>query len=222
MKNQTVKITAIKHETHDVLNIHTEKPENVKFAPGQATEVVINKEGWKEEGRPFTFVCLPKDDYLEFMIKTYPDHDGVTNQLLHLEPGDELILTDIFGAIHYKDEGAFIAGGAGVTPFISILRDLRDQDKIGDNKLIFANKSDKDIILQNEFREMLGDNFTNILEEETEGYAKGRIDQEFLRSCNVDPDKYIYLCGPIPMMDAVKEHLADLGVDENKIVQEEF
>src|SRR5699024_4606614 len=124
MKNKIVKISDIKHETHDVLNIHTEKPNNIDFVTGHANEVVINKTDWKEEGRPFTFVCLPKDNHLEFMIKTYPDHKGVTNKLLSLKPGDELVLTDIFGAIHYKGEGAFIAGGAGVTPFISILRDL--------------------------------------------------------------------------------------------------
>lgn len=50
---------------------------------------------------------------------------GVTNELLSLKAGDNLIVNDIFGAIHYKGEGTFIAGGAGVTPFISIFRDLK-------------------------------------------------------------------------------------------------
>ena len=100
------------------------------------------------EKRPFTFTCLPDDDYLEFTIKTYPSHKGVTNELLQLKQNDELILHDVFGAIAYKGEGVFIAGGAGVTPFISIFRFLRSKNEVGGNKLIFANKAKADIILE--------------------------------------------------------------------------
>lgn len=222
MKNEFVKITRLEHDTHDVLNIQTEKPEGADFTPGQATEVMIDKPDWQNEGRPFTFIGLPKDDYLEFMIKTYPDHNGVTHKLLDLEVGDELILTDIFGAIYYEDEGVFIAGGAGVTPFISILRDLADKNKLGNNKLIFSNKSEKDIIFKREFEELLGDNFINILEEETQGYPQGRISKDFLEKNGVKEAKYIYLCGPPPMMDAVIDQLRDLGVSKDKIITEEF
>ncbi|MCU0473556.1 MAG: hypothetical protein MUC93_09360 [Bacteroidales bacterium] len=120
MKNITIKIISIGHITHDVLQIFTEKPQELSFTPGQATEISINKEGWQNEKRPFTFTSLPNDDYLQFTIKTYPAHKGVTNELLQLKKNDELILHDVFGAIAYKNEGVFIAGGAGVTPFISI------------------------------------------------------------------------------------------------------
>ncbi len=54
----------------------------------------------------------------------------MTNELLHLEINDELILHDVYGAISYKGEGVFIAGGAGVTPFISILRHLESKKKL--------------------------------------------------------------------------------------------
>ena len=124
MKPYHVKIKSIKHVTHDVLQIVTEKPENLKFTPGQATEVSINRNGWMDKKRPFTFTPLPVDNFLQFTIKTYPSHQGVTNQLLKLNTGDELILHDVFGAIAYKGEGLFIAGGAGVTPFISIFKHL--------------------------------------------------------------------------------------------------
>ncbi len=155
MKEQ-VKIKSIKNVTHDVLQIVTEKPAKFKFVPGQATEISINKEGWEDQGRPFTFTSLPKDDHLEFTIKTYPEHKGVTDELNDLQIGDGLILTDIFGAINYKGEGVFIAGGAGVTPFISILRDLQTKNEIGQNKLIFANNAEEDIINKTEFENLLG------------------------------------------------------------------
>ena len=141
MEQHFVKIKSIDKVTHNVLKIVTEKPQAYNFTPGQATEVSINKNGWQDEKRPFTFTCLPDDDYLEFTIKTYPSHKGVTNELLQLKQNDELILHDVFGAIAYKGEGVFIAGGAGVTPFISIFRFLRSKNEVGGNKLIFANKT---------------------------------------------------------------------------------
>ena len=137
----TVKIKSIEYLTHDVLKIVTEKPSMYSFRPGQATEISINKVSWRNELRPFTFTCLPDRDYLEFAIKTYPEHQGVTNQFLQLRIGEELILHDVFGTIQYKGEGVFIAGGAGVTPFISIFRYLKSKNEIGNNKLIFANKT---------------------------------------------------------------------------------
>jgi ferredoxin-NADP reductase len=125
MKQYTVEVTSVGNVTHNVLKITTKKPEQYAFTSGQATEVSINKSGWKSKKRPFTFTCLPVDDYLEFTIKTYPTHKGVTDQLLKLKKGDTLILHDVFGAIRYKGEGVFIAGGAGITPFISIFRYLK-------------------------------------------------------------------------------------------------
>mgnify|MGYP000744468988 CR=1 FL=1 len=146
MEKYLVKIKSIDKITHDVLRIVTEKPIGYKFTPGQATEIAINKIGWQEESRPFTFTCLPEDDSLEFVIKTYPARKGVTNELLKLKKDNELILHEVFGAISYQGEGVFIAGGAGVTPFISIFRLLQSKNKIGNNKIVFANKTKGDII----------------------------------------------------------------------------
>ena len=223
MEQHFVKIKSIDKVTHDVLKIVAEKPYGYNFTPGQATEVSINKSGWQEEKRPFTFTCLPDDDYLEFTIKTYPSHKSVTNELLQLKQNDELILHDVFGAIAYKGEGTFIAGGAGVTPFISILRFLRSRNEIGGNKLIFANKRKDDIILKQEFESLLGKNFINILsDEKTKEYAHGYITEEFLKANITDLKKKIYLCGPDAMMDSIEKHLSNLGAEENSIIKEEF
>lgn len=223
MKNQEVTIKTIKHATHDVLHIVVDKPDGVSFEPGQATEIFVDKLGWENEGRPFTFTCLPEDNYLEFMIKTYPSRKGVTNELLSLKAGDHLIINDIFGAIAYKDEGTFIAGGAGITPFIAILRNLKAHGKLGNNKLVFANKTKADIILEKELRAMLGHNFINILsDEEVDGIAHGHITESFLKTCGLAFDKTFYICGPPPMMEAVKGMLTNLNVKKEQFVEEEF
>lgn len=223
MKQHPVKIKSIKHMTHDVVQIVTEKPAQYNFKPGQATDVAINKNGWMDEKRPFTFTCLPDKDYLEFTIKTYPSHHGVTNELLLLKIGDELILHDVFGAIAYKGEGVFIAGGAGVTPFICIFRYLQSKNEVGDNKLIMASKTKADIILAIEFKELLGKNFINILsEEKSNEYSHGLITEKFLGDYISNSTQHIYLCGPPPMMDAVEKQLSGLGINEKVITKEEI
>lgn len=217
----TVKVLAVDKVTHDVIRITTAKPGGYSFEPGQATEVSINKEYWHNEKRPFTFTCLPEDDHLEFTIKTYPSHQGVTNQLLKLEPGDELIIGDSWGAIAYKGEGVFIAGGAGITPFISIFRYLSKTGQLGKNKLLFANKRKEDIILEKEFRELLGDNMTSILSEEAvAGHLKGFITRELLATYKDDHYQKFYVCGPPPMMDAVLRALSDLHIADQAVVTE--
>lgn len=223
MKQSIVKIQSIKHINHDVLQIVTEKPEEFNFIPGQATHISINEPDWKEKKNPFTFTCLPEDDFLEFTIKTYPEHKGVTNEILKLRIDDELILHDVFGSIAYKGEGVFIAGGAGITPFISIFRDLESKNEIGKNKLIFANKLKKDIILKDEFEDTLGRNFVNILsDEQVEEYAQGQITEDFLKEYINNFTKHVYVCGPPPMMEAVLEQLSNLGVSKNAIIVEKF
>src|SRR5918911_84291 len=154
----TVKILDIAPVTHNVKRFRFEKPEGYHFNPGQATEVSINKSDWEEERRPFTFTCLNNDPFLEFTIKIYSDHNGVTNELGKLVLGDELIIRDVWGAIEYKGSGYFIAGGAGITPFIAILRQLRRENGLDGNKLFFSNKTERDIILEEELSAMLGKN----------------------------------------------------------------
>jgi predicted ferric reductase len=218
-----VKIQSINKVTHDVLKIVTEKPKNYIFKPGQATDISIDKNGWEDKKKPFTFTCLPEDTYLEFTIKTYPKHEGVTNELLKLKTQEELILHEVFGAINYLGEGTFIAGGAGVTPFISIFRNLQLKKEIGNNKLIFANKKREDIILEDEFKKLLGDNFINILsDEKVEEYENGLISEDFIKANSGGIHKLFYLCGPPPMMEAIEKQLADLEVDKKSIIKEAF
>ncbi len=223
MGNHAIKIKSIKNVTHDVLQIVTNKPEGFSFLPGQATNIAINKSGWLKEERPFTFTNLPTNNSLEFTIKTYPEQEGVTNELLHLKQDDELVLHDVFGAITYKGEGVFIAGGAGITPFISIFRNLKAKKEIGNNMLLFANKTKADIILEDEFKDLLGDAFVNILsDEQLDGYDYGRVTEEFLKANVADFDQQFYICGPPPMIKDIEKQLINLGVDQNRITKEIF
>ena len=220
----TIKILEVEEVTHDVKKFTLEKPDGYTFTPGQATEVSIDKEGWREEKRPFTFTSLNEDEHLEFVIKIYPDHNGVTEQIGKLKKGDSFIIGDAWGAIQYKGEGVYLAGGAGVTPFISILRDLNKKGEIGRNTLIFSNTTDRDIILQEEFEEMLGDQCINVITDEpTEDhiFLDGYIDKEFLDSHIDDFSQPFYVCGPDPFNKSMIRHLKELGADPDALVFEE-
>ena len=221
MVHTIVKIISIEPVTHNVKRFTLEKPKDYSFNPGQATEVSINTPELKEERRPFTFTCLPDNVHLEFTIKIYTDHDGVTNALGKLKAGDELIVRDVWGAIEYKGEGIFIAGGAGVTPFIAVFRHLHKQGKVNNNKLIFSNKTAKDIILKDEFEKILGENFINILsEEKSDRYEYGRINEEYLKKNISNFQQHFYICGPDAFVKDISEALSKLGADVEKVVFE--
>jgi ferredoxin-NADP reductase len=224
MDPKVVLVKAVHMLNHNVVHIVVEKPPGFSFVPGQAADISINKPGWREEKRPFTFTNLPADNHLEFTIKTYPEHKSVTRELLNLKQDESLVIHDVFGTISYKGKGVFIAGGAGITPFLAIFRDLKSQNKLGGNKLLYANKTEADIILKQELYELLGENFSNILsEEKSDKYPHGHIDLEFIKAKVPDMVKsHYYICGPDAMIDSISNMLKEEGVEPEQITREEF
>ena len=154
MEEHIVKVLKVENVTHDVRRFTVSKPDGYSFIPGQATEVSINTKLLKDERRPFTFTGLNNWPTLEFTTKIYTDHHGVTEALGKVKEGEELLIHDVWGAINYKGPGVFIAGGAGITPFIAIFRQLHEDNKLEGNRLIFSNKTEKDIILNDEFSQL--------------------------------------------------------------------
>ncbi len=216
-----VRIIHIFQVTHDVKCFRTEKPKGYEFLPGQATDLSINKPGIENETRPFTFTALTTEPYLEFTIKRYADHHGITDKLHQLKPGDELIVRDPWGAIDYKDPGYFIAGGAGITPFIAILRTLYHKNKIENNILFFSNKTAADIIYEKELKEILGKNAIFILTRDgIKDFENKRIDEQFIRKNISDFSRHFYICGPDPMVNELVATLQKTGASTEALVFE--
>jgi ferredoxin-NADP reductase len=219
--NYIVAIIEIFQVTHDVKCFRVTKPTGYQFLPGHATDMSIKKPGMEEEIRPFTFTALREQPYLEFTIKRYPDHHGVTDRLHQLMTGDELIISDSWGAIEYKEPGYFIAGGAGITPFIAILRDLYNENQITGNKLYFSNKTAADIIYEEEFTKMLGNEAVFLLTRDKKpGYLTERIDSAFLEKNISDFQKHFYICGPDTMVLELVSTVQKLGASSDFLVFE--
>ncbi len=221
MEEHIVKILKVEEVTHDVRRFTVEKPAGYKFTPGQATEAAINKPELKNENRPFTFTGLNEWKDLEFTIKIYPERHGVTDELGNLKAEDELILHDVWGAISYKGPGVFIAGGAGVTPFIAIFRQLQKDNKLGGNRLIYSNKTEQDIILKEEFEKMLGNKFYNTLtREKNDMYDNRKIDESFLKENILDFNQNFYVCGPDQFVQDINGALMKLGAKPDSVTFE--
>lgn len=211
--SHSVRILAISPVTHNVRRYTVERPAGYSFQPGQATEVSIDKPGWRERKRPFTFTGLSEWDTLEFTIKSYRDHEGVTNALWTLAAGDRLLLRDPWGTITYGGPGTFIAGGAGVTPFIAIFRRLHKDGGLAGNRLIVSNRTERDIIMRREFEAMAGLKYLWTLTDDpgAQGVLHERIDEAFLKRHVFDISQRFYLCGPSQMVKDLRSALGGLG-----------
>lgn len=209
--------------THDVKRFIVNKPETFSFTPGQGVELVIDQEKWREEeGRPFTPTNLTTDEVLEFSIKRYPDHKGVTDKIHTLEVGDNLLMSDPFGTISYKGPGVFIAAGAGITPFLSIFRKLAVDQNITKQTLIFSNKTPADVICEKELRNYFSSRCHLLCTQENgSGYENKRIDRDYLEKIIDSTKQYAYVCGPEKFVEDVNAIVADLGFSAESIVYEE-
>jgi ferredoxin-NADP reductase len=215
MEKHLVKVLETGFVTHNVKRFKVEKPAGYTYVSGQATDVSINKPGLGDELRPFTFTSVNGDDHLEFTIKIYKGHNGITEKLADVNAGDELIIHEVFGAIAYHQPGLFIAGGAGITPFISILRQLKIDGKLAGNVLLFANHTADDIILKDELTELLGENFTNVIK-----VPDGKIIDEPVLSAYAGKFANYYVCGPDKFTTDMIDILKGLGVAEEDIIYE--
>jgi ferredoxin-NADP reductase len=214
------KIIEIEDLSYNMKKIIIEKPKNYRFNPGQAILLFINKEGWRDKKRPFTLTNLNDDSFLEFMIKRY-DKGGVTQEIHKLKIGDELVIGEPFKTITYHDEGVFIAGGSGVTPFISILRHLKKEGKLGNNKLIFSNKTQKDIFFEEGFKDIFSEHPENLIltltGEKNPAYESHRIDKAFLEMKIKSFSNNFYICGPLEMVKSLTQTLKELGATNELI-----
>lgn len=222
MEEHIVKILKADYVTHNVKRFRVEKPKGYSFKPGQATEAAVNKPEFKNQNRPFTFTSLNDHPELEFTIKIYKAHNGVTKAIGELKEDDEIIIHDVWGAINYKGPGVFFAGGAGVTPFIAIFRQLFKDGKISGNLLYFSNKTEKDIILKDEFEKMLGSNFyNNVTREESTKYDKRRIDESFIKEKVKNFNQNFYVCGPDKFVAEINKTLKILGAKPDSVIIEQ-
>lgn len=219
--DHTVPILLTEFVTHDVRRYILGRPEGFDFVPGQGVMVALNRPGWEKTRRSFTPTSLPVDRVLELTIKTYPDHEGLTRELHGLEPGAELLMSRPFGTLTYRGPGTFIAGGAGITPFLSMLRALAAGGRLDGHRLIYANRTPADIICPQELRHYLGERCHFLCSRAGGGDCEsGRVDRALLERVLDTVDQHFYVCGPPAFVGDVTAALEALGATTEQLLFE--
>ncbi|WP_299664713.1 ferric reductase-like transmembrane domain-containing protein [uncultured Ruegeria sp.] len=212
-------VNALERATEVVL-----KPSGKKldFKPGQFAFVEISGKGWSEP-HPFTISSAPHDDHLKFTMKVLGDWTRKIRE--ELQPGGEVKVRGPYGCFDAESAGPkqiWLAGGIGLTPFLSKLRAMQPDDK-RQIHLVYAAREEQDAIFLDELKDraaQLG-NVTLVPLFSDEGNF-ARVDM--MKQKLPDPlDSYEYfMCGPKPMIDGLMKDLKTAGVPRRKIHTEAF
>jgi ferredoxin-NADP reductase len=213
--NHEVQILSMEKLNHSVIQFELQRPDGYSFQAGQAIELTIDHPESKGPA-PFTFTGLEDATNLQLMIKIYDDHAGVTSALSKKKPGEKVLITDPWDSFKNKGHGVFLAGGAGITPFIALLRQLNKDKVPGKSFLFFSNKTREHIFLQNELSRLLGDRYLNII---TSDPLKPHhhIDEDSIRKLISNFSQPFYVCGPPGFTENVQNILTRIGAKEEMI-----
>lgn len=203
----------------------------LRFVAGQFAWLRLGRSPWSVHEHPFSFSSsAERSEVLEFTIKELGDD---TRRLHELEAGTRAYVDGPYGAFTYaKSQAAgfvFLAGGVGISPVLSMLRTLAD---VGDRRpmhLVYANATADDVIVRDELDELtqrLDLAIVHVLEDPPPGWTGevGVVDADLLDRVLPDrPARYAYfLCGPLPMMDAVEPLLLARGIPQERVNTERF
>lgn len=211
-------ILASEFITPDTKRFITTKPKDFVFQPGKALLLSINVPGFEDIVRPYSITSLNNNDFLEFIIKSYPK-GKLTQKITSLNADDKFLVHGEVSGIKFRGPGIFIAGGSGITGFISILRALYASKNMRNVGLIYSTQTPQDVILGEEFKEMLETNFVPVFtKHKVIGFNEARIDKKFLVDTIGSFDQLFYIAGPTSFVQDISRYLIELGADSEQIV----
>lgn len=226
------RVADVRPASHDTYTV-TLEPADAKGIiprnPGQFMFLRLIRPGRTSEEHPFTISASPTESgHLAATIKQSGDF---TNTIGQTRPDDRARIEYPYGRFSYvhHNPGAFvfIAGGVGITPIRSMLRCLADSGDRRKTVLIYANKTEKDILFRDEL-ENLGENVsvTHVLSKPGENWngETGYVTEDILKNYAgaILEQADVYLCGPPPMTVKVEKTLLEMGVNQHRIHYERF
>lgn len=206
----------------------------MKFMPGQFAWITAWKSPFTDTEHPFSFSSSANQpDQIAFTIKELGDF---TATIKEMKPGQKVFLDGPFGHFSidrhpHARQFAFIAGGVGITPMMSMLRTLADRGDQRPLLLIYANKDWESVIFREEIdllKKSLNLKVVHVLEKappdwqgET-GFVTKAILERHLPKDLPRNTLEVFICGPQPMMNAVENALSALGVPFGDFHSERF
>lgn len=204
------------------LVLHTDG-EKMHYEAGQFAFVSFDAIGVDPEPHPFSFSSTDNGPYIRFTIKALGND---TKRFLELQPGTAVLLEGPYGQFSYKrvqnHSQVWIAGGIGITPFLSMARSFSGKDTY-DIRFFYGTDSLNEAVFLHEFINIarhLPDNFsTSVVAKNYSGF----VTIEMLKNAMKDLKKFDYLiCGPPVMSKQLSRQLRKAGVPDSQIHFESF
>ena len=204
------------------------------FQAGQYINLFVEVNGVRTS-RPYSISSPPNQTgYYDITVRRVADGFVSTYLLDEVRVGDIFQSTSPSGQFYHNplfhgEDLVFLAGGSGITPFMSMIKEITDRGLDRRIKLIYGNRISDDIIFKKEIKERSArhENLTvhMVISEPANGYkgSTGFITAESIKdlSGNLD-DKMFYVCGPEAMYTFVLAELKKLNIPERKIRVEVF
>lgn len=238
LRDHLYRVLEVKQETPKVWTIKFAPPPGERrfdFLPGQFQFVTLFRgRGLPEEEHHFTIASSPTET--GFHASTVKESGDFTTSIGQTKPGDTAAIQAPFGRFSYvfypeARDLVLIAGGIGITPLMSNLRHMRDAKADRRVLLLYANRTESDIVFREELARMeIGTRpelrVAHILSKPGEDWQgeTGHLDWEKLARLVGDrlATSTYFLCCPPPMIKGLMQNLLDLGVAEARIHFEYF
>ena len=221
----------------DTLAFHFEKPPGFSFKPGQAIELLLRRTPSADAeniGHAFSLVSAPFQD--EITVATRMRNSEFKRVLKALRTDALVQLEGPFGSLTLHSNrsrpAVFIAGGIGITPFMSILRQAAKEQLPQQLILLYSNHQPEDAAFLGELQQLAqrNKNFRLIatMTKMTEsGHPwdgeTGHVNEPMLRRVGSELSAPVYyVAGPSSMVQAMRQTLNHMGINDDDIRSEEF
>ncbi|HSL31606.1 MAG TPA: hypothetical protein VK900_20565 [Anaerolineales bacterium] len=194
-----------------------------KQRAGQFLFVHFPKDRVLSESHPFTISSAPHEDVLRLTIKVSGDF---TRYLFdHLRPEMGAIVDGAYGMFDYKLGGQkqiWLAGGIGVTPFLAFIRDMNGS-LAHDVDFYYTVRHPEEALFVDEIQAAASRN-PRLRPFVRYSAKEGSLTLEHILKNTIGDvkDHHIYMCGPLPMIQAFEKKFLALGVPNHQIHYEEF
>ncbi|HEY5539859.1 MAG TPA: FAD-dependent oxidoreductase [Coriobacteriia bacterium] len=212
----------------DIVTVRFEKPEGYSFTPGQWFTLRLETDAGPAT-ETFSHSSAPSDPFIE--LTTRASGSPFKRALVALEPGQRVHVNGPGGRLSVGDEVqrvAFLAGGVGITPVRSILRDARVRGRrFADALLLYGNRDDSCVPFLGEFEEMaeIGLRVVVVYEQPPTGWTgeAGFITAETVRRhLDVTDGRPFVVTGPPVMVTAMERVLDELEIPAERRRVESF
>lgn len=213
------------------LQVELKPNEPMDFLPGQYVDLILIDPSYEDARGPkrhFSIINTPNHKTLMFATRL---RDSAFKKSLQEMPiGGEIEIHRIGGKFILPEDTTknyvFIAGGIGITPFMSMIRFIQENNLLHKVTLIYSNRDQESTAFFEELSKLNNPNLKIIFtmtEDPNWTGEKRRVDSSFINEYLNEPNNYTYyMAGPPPMVEAVTNELKQAGVEQTNIITENF